>query len=137
MSGIEVVGLVLGVIPLVISAMEHYHDGLDPIKAFLDWKGRLSTALRDLWYQHTLYQMSVHLLLKDLTSQTEFKEMMVNPRSGLWKDENIGRNIRGRLGLAYLAYLETVVEIGSIVKALSTSLGIEKGGRMVSLLLTF
>ena len=30
MSGVEIVGFVLAALPLVISAVEHYHDGLDP-----------------------------------------------------------------------------------------------------------
>jgi len=32
MSGIEIAGLVLAVIPLFISAIEHYEDGLRPVR---------------------------------------------------------------------------------------------------------
>jgi hypothetical protein len=35
MSGLEVVGVVLGSIPLIISALEHYADGVRNIKGFL------------------------------------------------------------------------------------------------------
>lgn len=34
MSGVEIAGLVLGAIPLVIAALEHYEDALDPTIAF-------------------------------------------------------------------------------------------------------
>lgn len=35
-TGVETVGLVLVVLPLFISALEHYNDSLDPIKAFFE-----------------------------------------------------------------------------------------------------
>jgi len=50
MSGIEIAGLVLGAIPLVISALEHYENSLDPTIAFIRWNRELSTAIQKLWY---------------------------------------------------------------------------------------
>lgn len=32
MSGVEVLGIILGALPLLISALEHYEDTLGPIK---------------------------------------------------------------------------------------------------------
>ena len=50
MSGIEIAGLVLGALPLVISALEHYEGALDSTYAFFRWRGELSVAIRKLWY---------------------------------------------------------------------------------------
>jgi hypothetical protein len=49
MSGFEVAGILLGAIPLVISALEHYESALDPAIAFVKWQRELSTAIWKLW----------------------------------------------------------------------------------------
>src|SRR5579862_2172309 len=111
MSGIEIIGLLLGVAPLLISAIEHYNDGLDPLKAFIQWKGKLSQALRDLWHQHNLYYMTLCILLKEITTAAELHDMMTNPRSSLWKSGEIGQRIQTKLGVGYMGYLSTIEEI--------------------------
>lgn len=58
MSGVEIAGLVLGAIPLVIAALEHYEDALDPTIAFLMWNRELSAAIQNLWYY---LQTTAHL----------------------------------------------------------------------------
>ncbi len=53
MSGIEIAGLVLAVLPLMISATEHCRSSMDPVLAFLRWGEELDKAMRELWLQHT------------------------------------------------------------------------------------
>lgn len=36
LSGVETAGIILAVLPLFISAFEHYNDSLEPLKAFWD-----------------------------------------------------------------------------------------------------
>jgi hypothetical protein len=50
MSGIEIAGIVLGAIPLVIAALEHYEQALDSAIAFRKWNRELSAAIQGLWY---------------------------------------------------------------------------------------
>lgn len=45
MSSIEIAGLVLGALPLLISALEHYKDITDPVKVFFRFKGELDRAI--------------------------------------------------------------------------------------------
>ena len=66
MSGIEIAGLVLGAIPLVISALEHYENALDSTIAFIRWNRELSTAIQKLWYY---YRITEHLY----TCDTDFR----------------------------------------------------------------
>ena len=66
MTGIEVVGLILGVIPLLITGLEYSHKGLHPIKAFLhkpEELKRFCCALRD---QTTLLRLSIKELFGDI-----------------------------------------------------------------------
>jgi len=50
MSGSEIAGLLLGAIPLIVSALEHYELALDPTIAFIKWNRELSAAIQKLWY---------------------------------------------------------------------------------------
>jgi hypothetical protein len=52
----EIAGLVLGAVPLLISALEHYEDFVEPTVAFFKWKGQLSQATRRLQMGHTVYE---------------------------------------------------------------------------------
>jgi hypothetical protein len=130
MSGIEIVGLLLGAAPLLISAIEHYNDGLDPLKAFIQWKGKLSQALRDLWHQHNLYYMTLCILLKEITTAAELHDMMTNPRSSLWKSGEIGQRIQTKLGVGYMGYLSTIEEIEDTMTTLSSHLNIDRASRV-------
>jgi hypothetical protein len=132
MSGIEVAGLLLGVIPLVISALEHYEGTLEPTIAFFKWNSELSAAVRKLWMQHTLYEQSIRLMLTPITNDQELNEMMDDTESGLWKDADLADQLRQRLGKAYNPYLSTIKEIEGIMKTLAEKLDIA-GAAKVSL----
>ncbi|KAK6541414.1 hypothetical protein TWF694_007226 [Orbilia ellipsospora] len=111
MSGIEIAGLLLGAIPLVISALEHYEDIIGPTKAFFKYKGELDRAIRDLRNQHALFEQSIELLLAPVTDGQQLNEMIDNTNSGLWKDPDIEGRLKENLGRAYQPYLRTVQDI--------------------------
>jgi len=124
-TGVETAGLVLAIIPLLISALEHYEDGLEPTIAFFKWDKELSTAIRKLWYQHTSYEQSIRLLLTPITTNAELQEMMECAGSALWKDGELADQLRDKLGKAFNPYLYTVQEIEELMKSLAEMLNIE------------
>lgn len=131
MSGIEIAGLVLSAVPLLIAAIEHYNHGLDPVKAFVQWKGQLSEVVVDLWHEHNLYSMTLCVVLKELTSPAELHDMTTNPRSHLWKSGEVGQKVRTKLGVAYMGYISTIEEIESIMTKLSGHLNLERAHRVL------
>lgn len=126
MSGIEITGLLLGSLPLLISAIEHYNDGLAPAKAFWKWGDQLSHFTRELWYQHTSYELTVRVLLSPITTDAELDEMMSDPESKLWKSGRMGAQLHEKLGPAYKAYLYTIKEIEEILKSIANNLDIDR-----------
>jgi len=64
MSGFEIAGIILGAIPLVISALEHYRSGAGVVGSFLKWRGRLDTLLFRLKLQHTFFRLEAVELLR-------------------------------------------------------------------------
>lgn len=63
MSGFEIAGLVLGALPLVISALEHYKSGKSIASALVQWRGHLDTLIHRLKQQDTLFLLSLRELL--------------------------------------------------------------------------
>lgn len=126
MSGIEVAGVVLGVLPLIISAIEHYDSGLDRMTAFVKWKGELDKAMRELWIQHSYYEMTLRTLLGGVVTETELEEMITRPESELWKSRHLDRELRQKLGKAYQVYSFTITEMGGYMKTLAKHLDLDK-----------
>ncbi|OCL00859.1 uncharacterized protein K441DRAFT_599828 [Cenococcum geophilum 1.58] len=122
MSGIEIAGLVLGAIPLVISALEHYEDLIDPAKVFVKFQGELGRAIRELRNQHTLFEQSMEVLLQPITTDRELSEMIDNTNSELWQDPAIEQELRSNLGKAYPSYMRTVNDIQKIMIGIAIKL---------------
>lgn len=126
MSGIEIAGLVLGALPLIFSAIEHYKSGLDGPMAFFRWAGLLEKAVEELWIQYTYYEITLKTLLKDIKTTSELEEMMSAPDSPLWKDQDLEAELKIRLGNAYGVFVHTTKQIESQLESLAKSLNIDK-----------
>jgi hypothetical protein len=70
MSGIEIVGLILGGLPLVISAFEDYHRGLDPLKDYWRYSSTLKVLQVRLRLEEDLYRGTLKRLLLPELSQS-------------------------------------------------------------------
>lgn len=65
MSGLEVSGLVLGAIPLLISALEHYKSGRGAVATFMKFHGQLDTLIYRLKLQKTFFYLNILDLLRN------------------------------------------------------------------------
>ncbi|KAJ8132880.1 hypothetical protein O1611_g747 [Lasiodiplodia mahajangana] len=65
MSGFEIAGVVLGAIPLIISALEHYKAGQGSLAAILKHRGQLDILLDRLRDQRTSFYFDILQLLRD------------------------------------------------------------------------
>jgi hypothetical protein len=63
LTGVETAGVVLTAFPLFISALEHYSNSLELIKAFFEYDSQLPIRIRKLRNQHVHYQQTLRLLL--------------------------------------------------------------------------
>lgn len=81
MSGLEIAGVVLGAIPLVIAAIEHYEDVTTPMKIFLRFKGEVRKVIRELGNLHVSYEMSLKVLLQPIVGPQELVDMIKDPAS--------------------------------------------------------
>ncbi|KAE9374642.1 hypothetical protein N431DRAFT_464877 [Stipitochalara longipes BDJ] len=117
MSGIEAAGLVLAVFPLFISALEDYKEGLEPIRAFLDFNNQLPAQIHRLTCQHVQYQLTLSVLLSQIVDDREtLDEMLASPFGDSWNV--VKEKLRGRLRESYSAYERTVGRMEELMKLL-------------------
>ncbi|KAF5570496.1 hypothetical protein FPHYL_1172 [Fusarium phyllophilum] len=126
MSGFEIAGIVLGSIPLLISAIEHYSDSLDRATAFFKWKDGLNSALREFWYQHSSFELTLRNILKDVASPSEIEEMIGDPHHELWKSRDLSQALQEMLKFAYRPYISTIKDMHACMRRLASHLDIDR-----------
>jgi hypothetical protein len=98
MSGFEVVGVVFGVLPLLISAAEHYEDVFKPFKRFKKCAPELELFQQQLKTQKTIFMNQCQLLLTALTGGESAKEMLREKDHPSWNDNVLQTKLMEQLG---------------------------------------
>ena len=127
MSGIEVTGIVLGSVPLLISGLEHYAEGLNTIQRWLRYRRELKKLVRALRAEIVRFELTCVRVLHGLVSQLTEQEMitlLAQPQSLLWKDRDLEHKLRERLQQAYISYIEYVVDMNHAIEELRADLGL-------------
>lgn len=121
----EVAGLVLAALPLLISALEHYEDAIDPITSFIHWKQELPRVIRELYMAHTSYELNLRLLLSHaVDDNAQLTDMVNDPRCDHWKSPILVGALQEHLGIAYEPGMSTIHEIAAIMIAIAQCLNI-------------
>lgn len=127
MSGIEVAGLVLGALPLIISALEGYAKGAGAIQQWRFYKRELTTLKRGLETEHVKLQNVCEKLLMGIAQPPIIEQMIENPFGPLWKEEQVYRKIRQRLWRAAGVFEENLRDIQKALKELEDKLNLPVG----------
>lgn len=102
MSGFEVVGVVLGVLPLIISAIEHYNDIVDPIMTYRKYSTTLQTLMTEINAQRDIFQNECILILSQFVDQHVLEDMLKDPkhdlRYQLKNDQQVQENLSTMVG---------------------------------------
>ena len=121
----EAVGLVLGAIPLLISALEHYEDFKEPTITFFHWKRTLKKLIQELCMIRASYDQAIRLLLKPIADVSDLNTMMDDPTCELWTDGDIADELRGRLGTVYEPFKIAIGEVAEILVETARHLNIQ------------
>lgn len=127
MSGIEVVGVVLGSIPLIISALEHYHDGVWTIQRWRRYKRERQSLVRSLNTERVKMHNICEKLLVGLVSLSQVQAMIQSPFGPLWQEEAVKRKVRARLGGSIDVFESNVEEMEDAMLEMMQRLGLEQG----------
>ncbi|KAI0018260.1 hypothetical protein F4780DRAFT_532993 [Xylariomycetidae sp. FL0641] len=121
----EVAGLVLAVVPIVITILEKYRHAQGPVFYFMKWEPARYQMVRSLRDAHVAHLQNVHLLLKGAVDNETMRVMVDDPTSSLWRNKDLVDHLRSRLGEAYEPSMETIREIGAIIVYIAKTLKIE------------
>jgi len=132
MSGIEIAGLVLAVIPLFISAIEHYEDGLRPVRVLklIVYREELARYRRKLTIQYGLYDSALQELLVDVVPQDELRDMIAKGYGSHWKNAALEDRLKKRLGSVYNTYFIVMEQIQDVMARIASLLDIQRQGNV-------
>lgn len=127
MSGIEVVGILLGAFPLIISGIEHWHN-VAKVGGYL-WRVRkeYTKCLRDVKYHEILYKRNLRALLLSIAGEPDDVASLVDDAGGSgWKDPKLQERLEARLQESFTVYMEIITEMNETAEELKKELCFNK-----------
>lgn len=127
MSGIEVVGLVLAAIPLVISGLEHYSEGVETIRRVRDAPAELRSVAIKLRAENIVFRNTLEILLQDSVDMRMQQALLHDVAGEAWADAAVEKALRRRLQHSYPSYIEHVKLIHKELADITQKLHLENG----------
>jgi hypothetical protein len=91
-------GLALAILPLIISAAEHWDDVLRPFKTFIRYAIELDKFQWDLKLQKSIYHNQYHRLISFSTDPDTARAMLSDRRHLYWTNRELDQNLAQLLG---------------------------------------
>jgi len=122
MSGFEVSGIVLGSLPLVVTALQAY------CKFMRDWSktpSELKSLDRQLTTERAKLYNVCYLLINDVVPQGEIESMLQNPFGPRWRVPRTNDRIRRILWDSYGPFEQTITEIKEALDSIMCRLRVQ------------
>jgi hypothetical protein len=132
MSGFEVVGIVLGSIPLVISALEHYAEVVSTVRMIRRAAQEFRTVARKLEAEHVIFRNSLMNILNDCTSirPETLKALLHTVGGSAWREPDVEAALKKRLGGSMNSYHEHVQSISIALHTFKERLHLDDTGKV-------
>jgi hypothetical protein len=99
MSGFEIGGVVLGVLPLLISAVGTYDSVYRPfITRYKDYEPALKSFQQGLLTERAIFRNECRLLLKSSVDSESVQDMLEDLKHDRWADSDIEQRVSQYLG---------------------------------------
>lgn len=126
----EAVGLLLGSIPIIISVLEHYPEGIRMMRRSRRYTRELASIARRLRLESSILQNTCEKLLENFTTYEELEALIAEPGGARWKDRDLDKRLRGFLGSSYMDYKESVDDMVEAKKELEILLRLDSNGKV-------
>ncbi|KAI8259093.1 hypothetical protein K4K56_006812 [Colletotrichum sp. SAR 10_98] len=130
MSGFEVAGVVLGTIPLVISALEHYKQGISTIRTWRNYNRELRILILSLETERVRFQDVCEKLLVGLVSPCQIESMVEDPFGPAWQEDVIQAKIKARLWRSFSIFEDIVKDMEEATKEMMKKLDLQPDGKI-------
>ena len=116
MSGLEIVGVILGAFPLAISGMEHYEETKKVANTFFKIRrahrkdlGKVKDC--QLKFRLNMKELLLPLLTDDVVTTMEYEQLLAKPGGPGWQEEHVEESLAERLGDCHERYIEILKEM--------------------------
>lgn len=127
MSGFEVAGVILGSLPLIISALEHYAQGIATVKRFRRYKYEVESLIRQVETERVIFVNTLELLFAGLGNGAIMDSAF--SRQAFWQGNSVDEKLRDRLSSAYDVYLSNVQAMDNELKMVMQKLALGPDGK--------
>src|SRR5947207_15985548 len=120
-AGVETVGLVLAILPLLVNQLDNYVQGLETIKSFRTrrYRRELEGYLTRLGTQQAILLNTLEQSLEGVVDcEYEVSELIQNPRGPQWKDSAFQAKLREKLGRDYDPFIGTMAQLSNLLEDL-------------------
>ncbi|KAF1918319.1 hypothetical protein BDU57DRAFT_194788 [Ampelomyces quisqualis] len=129
MSGLEVAGVVLGSLPLVISALENYAQGIATAKRYWRYKSELRSFILQINTERGIFVNTLEQLLGGIVRIEHMSDFLSNPGGEAWKDARVDLELKKRLRGAYEVYLGNVRGMQQSLSKMMVKLALGSDGK--------
>lgn len=127
MSGIEIAGLLLGVFPLLISALEHYRRSTEVLDDWWQIKQEYTKCKNEIKLQELAFEGSLErFLLPLVVDDNQIAALIAEPGGTKWKDPALEDKVKSRLPKSYDLFIDTIYDIKTTVDDLKEELGVNR-----------
>ena len=109
-SGFEIVGVILGLVPLVTGSIEHCRSRND--------MRDLRQLERSFKTQRHIFENTIEELLSPLLSDVQLARLLEHPSDTLWQDMNLSAKLEAHLGEDYESFQEILEDVKIMIDEL-------------------
>ena len=117
MSGFEVIGVILGLIPIVLG-------GIDSYKRVRNNQESRQLA-RDFKTERVIFDNTIEELIYPLVSDSQLQTLLKDPNGRLWQDKQLSASVERHLDGAYPIFSEIMEDIKVVMSELQNTLSAE------------
>lgn len=120
LTGVEIVGIVLAVVPLCITALEHHQDEIRPFRMLFRYKTQAQKARQQFGVVHSRFRQVIELIIRDLSLSPSHLNALLNDFHGtgdasIWSNAEIEEALIDHFGIrdyksGFLPLIETILE---------------------------
>jgi hypothetical protein len=132
MSGFEVAGIVLSSLPLIISAMEHYAEGIHTAKRFWRYKSEMRSLILQVNTERGIFINTMEQLLTGILKIDQMAAFLADPGGKEWNTLGweVEGKLRARLRSAYDIYVGNVQGMNTALRKIMGKLRLGDDGKV-------
>ncbi|KAF2998007.1 hypothetical protein E8E13_007355 [Curvularia kusanoi] len=122
MSGIEIAGLVIGVLPLLVELVKSYSTISRRAHVLRHYGKTVKSLSTQLETQNGLFMNEIRLLLLCVEEENVVEEMLADDNNERWTNDELGKKLHRVLGDNYLICRNIIEEIKDMIEELRKDL---------------